>query len=298
MLMFAVAEGKVSSFVEGIALHVLAHYGIPLAPADASMNFRHLADMTGNYGRAEGPGQAWAYNDWGISLYFRLLYDEVFGQHPNDALVQRLGALQFEHGDLLDAEGGLWTTKRDFLRIGWFWLNRGSWNGAQLLPEVYFDTFLMSGVPASLPRTQAPDPAGDYLGVGAGGGGTDQTGLGPGIYGTNLWFNTGGQTWPDAPEDTIQANGHWNGEVLTIIPSRGLAAAWIGTSDDPESFNAPMNQILRPLVEALPEPPPEPVPMPAARATWRGPALLFLAAAGIGWLRTAPNGRRRQPPAA
>jgi hypothetical protein len=33
------------------------------------------------------------------------------------------------------------------------------------------------------------------------------------------------RTWPDAPRDTIQANGHWNKEVLTVIPSLRMVVA-------------------------------------------------------------------------
>ncbi|MBW2459062.1 MAG: hypothetical protein JRI68_31470, partial [Deltaproteobacteria bacterium] len=142
------------------------------------------------------------------------------------------------------------TSPRDFARIGWFWLNHGRWGDQQLLAANLLAEHLTPAVPGSLPRT-AGGNTNDYLGIGTYGGGTDQTGLGPGIYGFNWWFNPGSQVWPAAPADTVQANGHWNGEVLTFIPSLAIVAAWRGSGANPESFNDPMNAILTALMDTV-----------------------------------------------
>jgi len=69
--------------------------------------------------------------------------------HPD-----RLGALQFE--DKPNFKGGSGKLSvRDFARIGWFWHNRGIWQGRQLLPRRYFDEYMRVQVPTDLPRTQA-----------------------------------------------------------------------------------------------------------------------------------------------
>jgi CubicO group peptidase (beta-lactamase class C family) len=250
LLFFAVAEGKLTGVDDR-----LLDWGWNLTPEDQTMTFRHLANNVSGYTRGEGPGEAWAYNDYAIELY-AVTMENLFQQSLNDAALQRLGFLQFQDGTLFSSRGGLGmaTTPRDVARIGWFWLNRGNWNGTQLLPQSYFDTFMKPQVSGDLPRTTTA--ATDYLGIGTYGGNSDQTPLGPGIYGFNWWFNANvgsstTLTWPDAPVDTFQANGHWNGEVLTIIPSLGLVAAWKGSGSNPANFNQNMNNYLTTLVDAV-----------------------------------------------
>ena len=62
------------------------------------------------------------------------------------------------------------------------------------------------------------------------GGGTNQSLYGPGMFGASWWFNdtvgtTGLRPWPDAPIDIFQANGHWNGELVVMIPSLNMLVA-------------------------------------------------------------------------
>ena len=251
MLFFAVSEGRLS----GVDARLLDQ-GWNLTPEDTPMTFAHLANMTSGYARGEAPGEAWAYNDFAINLYAQSLFDQVFADSPdaNTAIVdpQRLGSLQFQDGPIIDNQTRrLNTTVRDFARIGWFWFNKGSWNGQQLLPRSFFDDYMHPAVPGSLPRTTSF--SGDYLGVGSYGGPSDQSSYGPGIYGFNWWFNRGQQSWPDAPVYAFQANGHWNGEVLTVIPSLGMVAAWKGVNNGSESFPPPMNDLLKILVESVSE---------------------------------------------
>ncbi len=256
LLFYAVHEGLLPS-VDAL----INDHGWDLTGDDTSMTFRHLANMTSGYSRAEGPGEAWAYNDVAISLYAHTLFDTVFGVGtPDDAARApgRLGALGFEDGSLFSSRGGYGvnTSCRDFARIGWLWLNRGRWGDEQLLPRHFFDDFMTAHVPGDLPRTSAEGS--DYLDVGSYGGGTDQTEYGPGIYGFNWWFNdevgtTGALTWPDAPADTFQANGHWDQEVVTVIPSLALVVAARGSwgSMEPGNADSGMNRTLELLARAV-----------------------------------------------
>ncbi len=260
MLMFAVKEGRLKNLDAEVRPYVQRSLRKDLVSKDRSMTFRHLANMTSGYALPEKPGAAWAYNDYAINLYGKTLFDGVLGQTPNDAATAagRLGTLQFEDGAIFGSRGGygLKTTCRDFARIGWFWLNRGNWNGQQLLPREYFDENLKPGVPANLPRTSGGQD--DYLRVRFTGGGTDQTPYGPGIYGLNWWFNakvgdSNQRTWPDAPPDTFQANGHWQREVMTVIPSLKLVVAARGNWGRFEAGRADSgsNQILKLLCDAV-----------------------------------------------
>lgn len=261
MLLFAVKEGKLKSVDAPVRPYVRKVYrGKDLVEKDRTMTFRHFADMVSGYGLPEKPGVAWAYNDYAINLYSKTLFDGVFNQTPNDVATApgRLGALQFQDGSIFGSRGGygLNTTPRDFARIGWFWLNRGTWNGKQLLPKEYFDEYMKPGVPRDLPKTKGGNR--DYLKAHFTGGGTDQTPYGPGIYGFNWWFNakvgtSDKLTWPDAPADTFQANGHWRREVMTIIPSLKLVVAARGNWGDfqPGRVDGESNQILRLLRDAV-----------------------------------------------
>jgi hypothetical protein len=252
LLFFAVHEGRLAS------VHALIEdWGWALSNKDQSMSFKHLANMIGGYARGEAPGAAWTYNDYAISLYCQTM-QRVFNTSLEAAATQRLAPLQLQDGPLFTSRGGcgVSTSVRDFARIGWFWLNKGHWNGAQLLPQSFFDQYVKPHVQGNLPRSTLGGS--DYLGVGTVGGSSDQTPYGPGIYGFNWWFNAKGGvhptslTWPNAPLDTFQANGHFTKEIMTIIPSLNMVVAARGNwgSFQPGNASAGMNQNLKLLKEA------------------------------------------------
>jgi CubicO group peptidase (beta-lactamase class C family) len=163
-------------------------------------------------------------------------------------LRERFAGLQFEDGVFFGSREGLGVSAsvRDFARLGWLWLNDGSWNGQQMLPEKLVRECFRPGVAANLPRTA--DRTEDYLGIGSYGGGTDQTPFGPGVYGFNFWFNlpdaNGRRSWPALPADSYQANGMWNRDTLTVIPSwrmvvavRGAERGKFQPGDNENEFN-------------------------------------------------------------
>ena len=171
--------------------------------------------------------------------------------------MSRFAPLQLEDGSLFTSRSGfgIFTSTRDFARIGWFWLNRGHWSGEQVLEEVFFEQYVKPQVLGTLPGTTASDL--DYLGVGSDGGTTDQTPYGPGIYGMNLWHNglvgtTGARAWPDAPPDMFQANGHFGLEMVVVIPSLNMVVTNRGNwgSFAPGNASSGINQNLKLLAEA------------------------------------------------
>ncbi len=256
LLFFAINETRIGSVDD-----LIADQGWSLSSADQAISFRHVANMISGYSLPEGPGTHWAYNDYGVQLYSRTILQNVFGINAEnaveiDALVtdtSRLGALQFEDGQLFSSTQRVNMSVRDYARVGWFWVNRGRWDGQALLPQSFFDDYMKVNVSAALPRTQG-GAVNDYLTIGSYGGGNNQSLLGPGKFGFMWWFNADGSSWPDAPTDTFQVNGHWNGEVMTMIPSLGIVAAWRGgDSTNPNTFDGPMNTILKNLVDSVGE---------------------------------------------
>jgi hypothetical protein len=219
MLFFAIKELKTS----GVNARIY-QYGWPMTIPDQSVTWHHLANMVSGYALPENPGARWGYNDYAISLYCKTLFPKVFEQTLVDVASARLGPLQFQDGAIIGSGRGgcqLFTSVRDAARIGWFWLNKGRWQGVQRLPASYFDNYRKNQVSATLPRT-AGGPIDDYLGVGTSGGDTNQDFPGQGRYGYNWWFNQPKVSWPSAPADTFAAIGHRNAESIFVIPSRQL----------------------------------------------------------------------------
>jgi hypothetical protein len=83
--MFAVKEGKISS-VEA----TIAGFGWALRPADRTITFRHLANMTSGYALPENPGTHSGYNDYAISLYVKTLFPKVFKQKLTSSRAARI----------------------------------------------------------------------------------------------------------------------------------------------------------------------------------------------------------------
>ena len=281
-LLFAAIE-------DGLVLHVdqsIAEYDWELTAADEDKSFRHLANMISGYARAEDPGDAWAYNDYAISLYVKTLFDRVYGVDSTDAnevknlINSQLGALDFENGSFVQIINGgprLTMTPGDFARIGWLWLNKGNWDGQQILPHDLLDTAMMPQVPNNLPLSTAGDV--DYLAVGTIGGTSYQVDYGPGIYGYGWWFNslvgtTANLTWPDAPEDLFMASGHWDREIMVMIPSLNMVVAARGGwgAFQPGNAQASMNTNLSLLAQAVQAPPLTETPNPTSAPTATPPS--------------------------
>ena len=252
LLLLAVQEQKLPNVDAPVS-----SAGWELSPKDATMTFRHLANMVSGYACGEPPGAAWGYNDFAIQLYARSL-EKVFHQSLDQAFQQRLAALQFQDGEFFGGRGGLSVaaSPRDFARLGWLWLNRGRWKGKEVLSEKLFVENIKPGVPADLPRTTAKGE--DYLGIGTYGGGTDQTKYGPGVYGFNFWFNergaSGERVWPALPADTYQANGMWNRDTVTIFPSLRMVVAVRGAKPgkfEPGKAEGKYNENMKLLMESV-----------------------------------------------
>ena len=256
LLLAAVADGRLRS-----ANAPVTDFGWEMSAKDKDMTFRHLANMVSGYACTEAPGQAWGYNDFAIQLYAKSL-ERVYAEPLDKAFRTRFAALQFEDGEIFGSRKGLGVTAspRDFARLGWLWLNHGRWGEDDVLPASLFDACIRPGVPADLPRTKGKDA--DYLDLGSYGGGTDQTPHGPGVYGFNFWFNrslAAGSplVWPSLPADAYQANGMWNRDTVTVIPSLQMVVTVRGAKlgpFEPGKADGAANQNLKLLVEVCGSP--------------------------------------------
>ena len=209
---------------------------------DAGMTWRHLANMLSGYGLADRPGEAFAYNDYAVALWYDTLMNKVYRQRGTDVLRRQLAEpLGFEDAVTFQAFGStgpepkLRISARDLARFGQMLLNGGVWGSKRLLSEHSLRTMLNSVVPVSVPLSSGQlEPM--LPGQKTVGGLLNISPIGPGRYTFHLWRNRRGPhgllMLPQAPEDTVMATGKWGEAALWVIPSLELVVAWNGSEID------------------------------------------------------------------
>ncbi|MCI9845380.1 serine hydrolase domain-containing protein [Flavobacterium pectinovorum] len=106
-----------------------------------------------------------------------------------------------------------WATPRDWSKFGLLYLNKGNWNGEQILDESW------------VKYTATP------------------TNTSEGKYGAQFWLNAGGK-FPDAPRDMFYCNGY-QGQMIAIIPSKDMVIVRMGLKEDPAfDFNGFLKGII------------------------------------------------------
>jgi CubicO group peptidase (beta-lactamase class C family) len=106
-----------------------------------------------------------------------------------------------------------WATARDWSKFGLLYLNKGNWNGEQILDESW------------VKYTATP------------------TNTSEGRYGAQFWLNAGGK-FPDAPKDMFYCNGY-QGQMIAIIPSMDMVIVRMGLKEDPAfDFNGFLKGII------------------------------------------------------
>jgi CubicO group peptidase (beta-lactamase class C family) len=90
--------------------------------------------------------------------------------------------------------GGLWINSEDLARFGLLALNRGNWNGKQLVSEQWFHD-------AVTPSAHGPD------------------------YGYLWWLNTQKKQWPSAPASSFAALGNGT-NIIWIDPDHDVVVVW------------------------------------------------------------------------
>lgn len=263
LLLIALQEGLIDSVDEP-----LVRYEPRLADVHGGerMTWRHLANQTSGYGLDEAPGEAYAYNDYAIALYYDLLMKRVYRQDADEVLRTRLAEpLGFEDDYTFEAfgpddrPGRLALSVRDFARMGLMYLRGGRWNGRQILAPELIDKSLNDVVPAGTPVTSG-EKVPMLPGQRSIGGTRNLKDIGPGYYTFNWWVNGedahGRQLYVDAPDDTYLASGHLGKRKLWVIPSLDLVMVWNDTrvddlTESPGNADTRSNHAVRLVVEAV-----------------------------------------------
>ncbi|MCD4710898.1 MAG: beta-lactamase family protein, partial [Bacteroidales bacterium] len=98
---------------------------------------------------------------------------------------------------------GIHISARELARFGLLFLNRGNWNGNQLISSSWVDQATRVQVPASVPESN-------------------------GTYGFNWWVNGSEKVkWPEAPASTFAAEGYNNNHCF-VIPDWNMVIVRLG----------------------------------------------------------------------
>ncbi|NDV83844.1 serine hydrolase [Bacteroides sp. 51] len=171
------------------------------------------------------PDSIWYYSSGSTNIVCRLIRDVInndanYYAFPREALFNRIGmrSAVFE----VDASGTfigssyLYASMRDYVRYGLLYLNKGNWQGEQILPESWIDFTTTTSAGSN------------------------------GRYGAFFWLNKD-KNYADVPEDLFSCRGH-DGQYIFIIPSKDLVVVRTGFSQkgvfDPNLF-------LKGILEAI-----------------------------------------------
>jgi CubicO group peptidase (beta-lactamase class C family) len=177
------------------------------------------------------PGSQYAYWDSAMNL-FGLVLTRIAGEPLEDLFQRRIAGpigmheKNWDWGDYATIDGTainggagnsnkhVFITARDMARLGHLFLNRGNWNGRQLVSDKWIAEATRIHVPADLPWAH-PDSDIDARGA----------------YGLNWWVNgvraDGQRLWPGAPHGTFAAVGH-NNNRLFVVPEWNMVVVRLG----------------------------------------------------------------------
>lgn len=155
------------------------------------------------------PGEIWAYNSGACQLLSAII-SEATGLDIDAYAVQYLfGPLEIEDyywkktpGGLPDTEGGLYLKAEDLAKIGILVLNRGEWNGQQVVPRAWIEEM-------TSPQVPDVDPSDPYWNYG---------------YGYLWWLLPG---LAQGELEIIGALGY-GGQFLLVVPDLDLVGVFFG----------------------------------------------------------------------
>lgn len=151
------------------------------------------------------PNESWNYSS-GTSNLLSGIVRKLFDTHQEyldfwySNLIDKIGMysmiLETDLAGNYVASSYPWATTRDWAKYGLLYLNKGNWNGEQIISEDW------------VKYTATP------------------TNTSEGIYGAQFWLNAQGHL-PDVPRDMFMADGY-QGQRVIIIPSKDLVVVRTG----------------------------------------------------------------------
>jgi len=200
------------------------------------------------------PGSQYAYWDSAMNEFGNVL-TRIAGEPIEDLFKRRIGdpirmdPKEWNWGDFgriggITVNGGsgnsnkhVFTSARQIARLGHLFLNRGNWNGQQLISADWIDLATKPQVPTSVGLW--PDSGAD----------------GRGVYGFNWWVNglkaDGKRNWPGVPLGVYSASGYNNNDML-VIPEWNMVIVRLGLDQRDRSItNATYASFLQKVGDAI-----------------------------------------------
>jgi CubicO group peptidase (beta-lactamase class C family) len=230
-------------------------------PDNDGITFRQLIGNTSGYMKpGEAPGKVFNYQTFGMNILTHAVasaYNLYKTSEPERGAgfgtltewkirnpIEATWSWQYGNFDLppearIDVFGyntGYEMTPRDMARLGWLWLNRGNWNGNQVIPSDWVDKATKVS-----PEIIENEPEERH------------------VYGLGFWCNDQAQVWPDLPVDSFAASGAGNQHTwvspsldLVVVQSPGTYPSH-GAFDSPEqvSDRREMQGLLGRIVDSV-----------------------------------------------
>lgn len=207
-------------------------------PEDRDITFRQLiTNMSGYMKPGETPDSTFHYQTFGMNILTHSLA-EIYGYYDSDDPEKLPGFAKLVTDKIRDPIGGKWSYKynnfqypdgakagifgnytsievnaRDMARMGYLWLNMGSWAGKQIIPEKWHRETIVTA-----PKIRANGPEEQWK------------------YGHAFWTNDNGKLWPDLPRDSYAASGAgqkhiWVCGSLNVVVSQS-PGIWASQEDE------------------------------------------------------------------
>jgi CubicO group peptidase (beta-lactamase class C family) len=138
----------------------------------------------------------------------------------------------------LKGNGGIRITPLDAARLALLFLNRGNWNGNQLLSAAFIDEATRNQVPVTTPGRSSKDWSGIY-----------------GLYWyTNGIRSDGKRRWPSAPAGTYAAQGDGSNRFY-VIPEWNMVIVTLGSSDPDAHIGRSIDDFFAKIADGFTSPP-------------------------------------------
>ncbi|TFF09149.1 class C beta-lactamase-related serine hydrolase [Pseudomonas sp. BCA14] len=190
-----------------------------------------MADFAADTESVSAPGQVFRYSSGDTNILSAalkgMLGHKAYISYPWDVLFKPLGirnaTWETDADETFVASSYAYLTARDLARVGLLMARDGRWGDQQLLPEAWI----------AFNR----QPFAHY-----------KAGQDDAVPGGHWWLNKGApRPWPDAPEDTFAALGHW-GQALFVMPAEHLVIVRYGDDRDGSYRH---NELLKRVLAAV-----------------------------------------------
>ena len=182
----------------------------------------------------EGPGYKWSYTTGTPAItmgVLKTIYGEDYDTMPWNSLFNPLGmnhvVFERDHLGIFNGGSSIFATPRDMARIGYLYLNKGKWNGNEILSEEWIEKTLKVSPGYLSEGTVIHDITDD------------------GVYGGSIWLNRAakkgfGRPYPTSPEDMFMALGHY-GQMIIVLPTQKMIIARTGYDQE---YNSKVDQFV------------------------------------------------------